>query len=397
MDILYLSSLCSVREYERMFTKYGTTSSHASQKFNRMMVQGLVENGCHVETISQRIVANIDKDDLIVDPEIEDSVKFVYLPRKMNRIYNRIATIWNAYRKIIRWHKEHPKGIIMCDIILGELALAVCMAKKRKKIFSIAIVTDVPVVRAGERRKGLRALPFKLKNATIFKFDSYVFLTEQMNDLLNPQNKPYVIIEGLADKTVLELPNELEKKYQEKVCIMAGLLENIYGVDILLKAFEQVVCPGARLRFYGKGSSVNAIIEAGKIDSRISFCGELTNKEIVQEEKKATLLINPRPPIGEWTAYSFPSKNMEYMASGTPLVACDLPCIPEEYKKYFYRITPPDESGLKNILQQLLEMNREELHEFGLNAQQWIVEKRGTKIQTRKICKMVEGDCKWKK
>ena len=57
-NVLYLSSLCSVEEYKKMFSKYGTTSSHASQKFNRLFVKGLIENNCEVYAISQKIVLN---------------------------------------------------------------------------------------------------------------------------------------------------------------------------------------------------------------------------------------------------------------------------------------------------------------------------------------------------
>ena len=239
----------------------------------------------------------------------------------------------------MRWAKAHKDGIVICDIVLGELSMALMAAGKLKKIRTAAIVTDVPSVRAGEKRTGLRALPVKIKNGVIKSYDSYIFLTEQMNKLLNVKKRPYVIIEGFADEGVLEKPNTIENKHPQKVIMMAGLLEEIFGVEALLNAFQKIDCPDAVLRFYGKGSSVSAIEAAGINDSRISYCGELKNSQIVEEEKRATLLINPRPAVGEWTAFSFPSKNIEYMASGTPLVAYDLPCIPREYLPYFYQIT----------------------------------------------------------
>ena len=41
----------------------------------------------------------------------------------------------------------------------------------------------------------------------------------------------------------------------------------------------------------------------------------MNHPKIVKEEKKSTLLVNPRFTNEEYTKYSFPSKNMEYMAS----------------------------------------------------------------------------------
>lgn len=388
MDVLYLSSLCSVKEYERMFAKYGSTSSHASQKFNRLLVRGLVENGFNVDALTQRIFLNPDKDDLTHEPERENDISYHYIPQIKNRKTNRLFVMIQAFRFILRWTKAHRDGIVICDIILGELSLALMAAGKVRRIRTTAIVTDVPSIRAGEKRTGLRALPIRIKNGVIKSYDSYIFLTEQMNKLLNVRKKPYVIIEGFADSNVLKEPNTIEKKYPQKVIMMAGLLESIFGVDALLEAFQQIHCPDAILKFYGKGSSVSAIEDAASKDKRIFYCGELTNNQIVEEEKKATLLVNPRPAEGEWTAYSFPSKNMEYMASGTPLVAYDLPCIPREYLPYFYQIT--DENQMGQLLQELLCKEPTELHSFGLQAQKWVIDHKNAKMQANKVVIMTQ-------
>lgn len=384
MKILYLSSLCSIKEYERMFKKYGSTSSHASQKFNRLLVKGLVENGCKVETLTERVILEKGEDDLICPEEVENKIKYVYLRRYVNKKLNRVMTILNAFKYVYKWSKKNPEGIIICDIILGELSIAVWLASKIIKLNTTAIVTDVPSIRAGENRKGIFALPFKIKNKIISTYKSYIFLTEAMNDKLNIQQKPYVIIEGLVDKNIIKERNTLNNKYPEKVVMMAGLLEDIFGVEMLLEAFKKVKNKNARLKFYGRGSSVEKIKIASKEDSRIFYCGELTNRQIVEEEIKATLLINPRPPLGEWTAYSFPSKNMEYMASGTPLVAFNLPCIPKEYMAYFYQFDEYSIESMSKTLQKLLDYDKKIIHKFGLEAQSWIVNNKNSKIQLKK-------------
>jgi len=385
MDILYLSSLCSTKEYERMFELYKSTSSHASQKFNRLFVKGLVENGCNVEALTKRIIFNYTKEERNHEDEEENGIHYTYLPVYKRRFVDRIKTMWKTFRYVKKWQKKHPDGYVICDIILGEMSLGVWLASKFSKVNSIAIVTDVPSIRAGDARKGLKALPVKIKNSMIAKYKSYVFLTEQMNVKLNPKNRPYAIIEGLVDDTIINVPNTIENKYPEKTIMMAGLLRDIYGVDMLVDAFKEIDNPSARLKFYGKGPSVKTIEDAAKEDFRISYCGELANHQIVEEEKKSTLLINPRPAIGEWTAYSFPSKNMEYMASGTPLVAFDLPCIPEEYKPHFYMIPEYTKEGIKNFLEEILKRDASEIHEFGIEAQNWIVNNKNPKIQIKKM------------
>ena len=57
--------------------------------------------------------------------------------------------------------------------------------------------------------------------------------------------------------------------------------------------------------------------------------GCVTNDEIVRLQCEATLLVNPRPSDKEFCKYSFPSKTIEYMASGTPVLMTKLPGVPD--------------------------------------------------------------------
>lgn len=386
-NVLYLSSLCSVEEYKKMFSKYGTTSSHASQKFNRLFVKGLIENNCEVYAISQKIVLNEQDVKKNIELDSESNVNYEYISWCKKKPHNSIEFILKARRQIKKWIKNNPEGIVICDIVLGEMSIALLTLSYLLRGKRFAIVTDVPSIRAGEQRKGFKAIPYKIKNALIDYYDGYIFLTEQMNQILNKNHKPYVVIEGIADEEVIKYKNTVENKDRKKIVMMAGLLEEIFGVDILLESFSQIKNDDLELNFYGKGSSINVINNYSAKDPRIKYCGELTNEEIVKKETQATLLVNPRPPIGEWTSYSFPSKNMEYMASGTPLIAFDLPCIPKEYKQYFFCVKDVDD--FKVLLKQIITKNTEVLNTFGLEAQKWIIKNKSSRVQVKKFVNMV--------
>lgn len=385
--VLYLSSLCTVKEYKKMFSKYGTTSSHASQKFNRLFVKGLIENNCEVYAISQKIVLNEQDVKKNIELDSESNVNYEYISWCKNKSHNSIEFILKARKQIKKWIKNNPEGIVICDIVLGEMSIALLTLSYLLKGKKFAIVTDVPSIRAGEQRKGFKAIPYKIKNALINYYDGYIFLTEQMNQVLNKSHKPYVVIEGIADEEVIKYKNTVEHKARKKIVMMAGLLEEIFGVNILLENFSQIKNDDLELNFYGKGSSINVINNYSAKDPRIRYCGELTNEEIVKRETQATLLVNPRPPIGEWTSYSFPSKNMEYMASGTPLVAFDLPCIPEEYKQHFFCAKDVDDFG--RLLKKIVKKNTEELNAYGLEARKWIIKNKSSRVQVKKFVDMV--------
>lgn len=387
MDFLYLSTLCSKKEYQRMFETYGTTSSHASQKFNRLLLKGLNSNGINVNTLTYRSIKKIFADDLKHSDELEESIKYKYIPHCKNDKFNRYYTILMCYIELCKWSKLHRDGIIGVDTINGELSISTILFKlthKRNK--TIGVVTDVPSVRAIENRTGLRSLPSKIKNALINKYDSYVFLTENMNELINKKNRPYVIMEGIVDDSFATIPNTLEGKYPEKVVMMVGLLEKEFGVEKLVDVFKGIDNPDAKLIIYGKGSSAEYIAEASKQDKRIEFRGETVNSVILEEETKATVLVNPRRNEGEWTKFSFPSKNIEYIASGTPMLAYNLPCIPDEYKDHFFEI---DDDSFETVLKNCLEAERSILHEKGMQNRKWIIENKNPAKQTQRMADMM--------
>ena len=99
-----------------MFKTYGSTSSHASQKFNRMLVDGLIANGCEVDALTQRIIVKGGENDLTRPDEEENDIRYKYLPRYASKKKNRLMTIWNAWQEIRKWKQRNPNGVVICDI-----------------------------------------------------------------------------------------------------------------------------------------------------------------------------------------------------------------------------------------------------------------------------------------
>ena len=380
MDILYLSNMTSKKEQDKLFFKYATIFSYAAQRFHGLLVKGLVECGCNIYALTLENAPREHFDENKVYKETEDGINYEYIP-----FGSRTSIIKYATKKIINWQKEHKDGYVICDTIVGELSIAVNLASISHKTNSVAIVTDVPLVRAIDSRKGFKKLPIILKQQMIYNFKNYIFLTEQMNDLLNRKKCPYIVVEGVADG-IIECPSS--KNDNKKICMMAGLLEEEFGVGFLIDSFKKANVENAELVFYGKGTSVERVEDENKKDQRIKYAGELTNAEILEKEKAATLLINPRPPVGEWTAYSFPSKNIEYISSGTPLVAFELAGIPDEYNEYYYRIPEYNVDSFADLLKNLLNKSDEELFDFGKSAQMWVLENKNPKTQAEKILKL---------
>ena len=91
----------------------------------------------------------------------------------------------------------------------------------------------------------------------------------------------------------------------------------------------------------GDGDARPYVEEQIKKDSRIEYKGVVTSSVANEYINSADVLINPRSNSEEYTKYSFPSKNIEYLMTGKTVVAYMLDGMPKCYENYVYII--PDE------------------------------------------------------
>ena len=117
----------------------------------------------------------------------------------------------------------------------------------------------------------------------------------------------------------------------------------------------------------------------------------LSKSEVRTLQKKATVLINPRHSADEYTKYSFPSKTMEYMASGTPTLMAHLASIPQEYESHLFFFDDESIEGMKNKIIEVCEKSQSELETFGKAASKFILEEKNEMKQAKKIVDMINS------
>lgn len=236
--------------------------------------------------------------------------------------------------------------------------------------------------------KNAKKVQIKHFKRNLKKVDCYVFLTEFMKEWFD-WNVKYTVVEGISSKTRKDLDKPDKIKEKRKTILYAGMIEEKYGVVDLVKAFMQIHDEEWALELFGNGSSVNKIKELSKEDPRVHLRGMVPNAQVLQEQKEAELLVNPRNDTQSFTKYSFPSKVIEYMGSGTPMIGYKLSGMPDEYKEYFYCVDNI-ENGLYNTLKMAMELSTTERKEMGYRAQEFIVTKKTAVVQCEKIVEMLK-------
>jgi glycosyltransferase involved in cell wall biosynthesis len=222
-----------------------------------------------------------------------------------------------------------------------------------------------------------------LTNSIININDYFVFITKFMKDHL-PQ-KPHLIIEGFVDSNLINI-TELNYVKNKKSIMYAGALFEKFGVKMLIDAFIEIE-GDYELWLFGYGDLDYYIVEKSKLDKRIKYFGNVNNETVFEFEKKARILLNPRPVKHEFTKYSFPSKILEYMSSGTPVLTTKLPGITEDYNDKLFFFNNDNFLDFKNTIIKYLNYSDTELSAFGLSARNFVIKEKNNKKQISKLVK----------
>ncbi|MFA6984351.1 MAG: glycosyltransferase, partial [Sedimentibacter sp.] len=282
-------------------------------------------------------------------------------------------------------------SIIILDTLKLSLSAGSLLASKIMNIKTVGIVTDIAGMKQSAKPSLKERFASFFINRIVSYYDSFIVLTEQMNEIINRKNKPSILMEGLVDKDMILKSKENNDINGTKRVLYAGGLYSDYGLSSLIQGFMKLDAKDAELHLYGKGDMVEEIKSFAKIDKKIKYYGVTHNDVVVKAELEATLLVNPRPTKEEFTKYSFPSKNMEYMVSGTPVLTTALPGMPKEYHEYVYLIEDESAEGIHLKLKELLyNTSPNMLLDKGKRAKDFVLTKKNNIVQAQNIIEFIK-------
>ena len=399
MEILYISNTVSQKYFSELYEKSVIKPGQQVQKFNDMLLRGFASNGHCVHAFSAPPATYAMSKKLFFknETERENGITYEYTGFMSLPAIKQLFVKANAKRKIRAWAKrtQGKDRTIICYALSPTLSAAALSASKKHGIKCAALVTDIPqLMNVAKNQSGLKAKLYSIYSKSTYEkmtqYDMYIFLTDAMSGMVNPKSMPYIVVEGMTDGAMTGTANELSDKYSPKVVLYAGALFEKYGVKNLVQGFIRADIPDCELWLFGNGEM------EGWLDSlsndKVRYFGVAPNHEVVAHEIRSTLLVNPRPSTEEFTKYSFPSKNMEYMMSGTPVLTCSLPGMPGEYLDYVYIAQDESADGFAKALAEVLGKSSQELHEQGKKAKDFVSREKTNIKQAGKIAQFIKAN-----
>lgn len=297
----------------------------------------------------------------------------------------------NTFNEIVKLDKDANNLVFIVYSINIPVLKALIKYKMHYNV-NIKIILIIPDQIEDLKSKTLRS---KIKTALYGNIqqiyshmDGFVLLTKYMNDRINYQ-KPYCIIEGIFNDSEHRIMMQSSKK--KKNILYTGMLYEKFGVKDLIDAFMLTKDNDYKLILCGCGELEEYIKQSQLKDNRIIYLGLISREEALKLQSSSYLVINPRKPDYEFTKYSFPSKNIEYLASGTPVLLYELPGIPTEYYDYCFHL-PINKSSIDDLrlaIDQILSESTSNLDTLTRRAYKFIKKEKNSKTQVAKILNLI--------
>ena len=194
-------------------------------------------------------------------------------------------------------------------------------------------------------------------------------------------NKNFEVVDGVYEYGFEDV-NQIEK---EPTFLYAGALNEKYGVVDLINAFKICKCKDKfKLNIAGSGSLLTKI----KTIKEVNYIGILKKEDCLKEEMKASLLIVPENGKNKYAKYSFHSKILEYLCSGTPVLLFYYDGITNDLLPYLNFIEVDSRDNYETSIAKGIERavnSLDELEEKSKSAKKYLKATRSKEAISRKI------------
>lgn len=399
MDVMCLMGLFPEEFEKEVYENSISGTQNAANKLQWAIVEGLVcQENINLQILNSMFVGSFPKRYKKISipsfsfnvngTEIGQNVGFINI--SVVKVFSRYFTVKKRLKEWIDSDSGDDKIVIAYAMTSPIVELLHFVKSYSPKVKCVLLVPDLPEYMDISRQSPIYKFLKKKHIAHLKKqlrcLDGYVFLTEYMKDWFDYDVK-YTVVEGIYKED--DLIHDAQTK-KEKVILYSGSLREEYGILDLVEAFQKINAPDWTLEIIGDGSLLPTLKEICEKDARIALRGLMPNSQVVQRQRQVSILVNPRKGDQSFTQYSFPSKTIEYMASGTSMMGYRLSGIPDEYFNFMF-VIPSETDGFVNCLRKVMSLQEEERNEFGLKAQSFIQTQKNAKSQCFKIVELIKG------
>jgi glycosyltransferase involved in cell wall biosynthesis len=375
--------------------------SRAGNMCQLSLLKGFISAGFYdIKVLSLRPVASFPRSRQIIYPAAKillDSIRLNFLPfiniTPIKQLSVGLSALWHIARAA--WFKNNnaQQNVIFSYNISVPPGIFALLGARVTGSKAVAMIYDICVPSETAPDNFFNRIDFWLHKKTLPLFDGLIVITDSIANDFAP-NRPFLCIEG-------GISNDLISKYQaiaatavkDNSCftiVSVGRLDEINGINEILGAFTLIKDKEFRLHIAGTGPLETTVKRAAANDTRITYHGLLPFDKVLALYMSADVLVNMRLTQQISTRYFFPSKTMEYLASGVPLITTCPGNLAAEYGEFAYLLHNETPQALSQLIKMVAALPEQHRRERARIAQNFMAENKTWDHQAKRITRFLE-------
>jgi glycosyltransferase involved in cell wall biosynthesis len=385
-----------------------TAFSRAGQIYQRELLQGLLRAGIQVsEIVSIMPTPSYAKSDrLWVSGSKEEIIKGVetkLVPFLNVTPVKQIMVGVGTTLELLRWgwrNKRVRNRVVYTYNLTVPPGLFTLIAAKLIGAKAVVSLCDIDVPgHTVPNQLGWR-LNFLVQRKLIPLFDGHVVAADAIARDFLP-GRCYLRLDGGMSSEFLATLNETERTHASDdthfAIGFAGRVDETNGIPTLLKAFSLLEERHFRLFIAGTGPLEEQVKKAAQNDPRINFWGFCSVSEVIKLYAASDVLVNMRITQQRKTEYFFPSKLLEYLASGVPVITTCTGHAEAEFGEFVYLLRDETAEDLAALIRKVAGLNAKVRSDTGKRAQEFMVLRKTWGAQAKRVAEFIrnvvlEGD-----
>lgn len=399
-----LVGFCVSSEYFEKYTSRDALPQVAAFKLESRFLRALRLGGAEVHNISSVAVSTFPRNPHILLPRdaavASEGVTGQILPLINLPFLKMLSRFVGSLCALVGQVRAERSVVCLYSAHTPNLLAAYLYSSLRSSPFFVYI-PDLPVymdmgVKRSFALKWLKKIDVKIINFILTKAAGIIVASKQMSeDNIAWKHLPSLVVEGISDDAIEVqdyYPDTLPDCSGKKIIFYAGSVNKAYGIVELVEGFK---LSGASYELWlcGRGDLEEYLEIEAKNNPMIRYFGFLPPMHAQAIQRRAALLALTRDPKEKYTRYSFPSKILEYLASGVPVMSTKLDGIPSEYYQYLNIIEEFSVDSIAQMINRLDECDSSLLLSKSNDAREWLFREKTSGAVGQKIVKFMEAHC----
>lgn len=299
-----------------------------------------------------------------------------------------------VFLQVLRWAKSAKKRKVLVLNAPNEVMTPLVILKKLGCIDIYSILIDSPFVDKNHSsiylrwRKKIAAKGLEKLN----ECSGVILLNEHAADVIKLRVPHKTVLLGFEPFEIgYSADHYCGIRGRRKRLLYAGSLSTVNGIKEMLNALALLPEDEYVIDICGQGSDDCLVEHYAQKHSNCRFHGRVEQTELNRLYENADLAMNFRLPDNDDNDYSFPSKLISYLYSGSLVISSDFSSMPDAYRDFIFIVKDLYPETIANEIERIFMLEETALTDIAARARSFVLENQSWDKVAQDVVNFIEN------